>query len=474
MLKQKRGLIIKEVKAKADFLGHNEKVLNIYEGELKPFIYKAMKDSLSEHYFNSIKDRILPVNILQRYADKVSTTYSKPPKRESGSEIGAKILDFYKDKFDINASGMMADVYSHLHKGFAWEPYINQKGQPSLREIPFDRFMVISTSDSNPEEETIFVKIMGRDDNNPDRVLLFAYSDNEFDAFWTDESDAPEYMSEDGTNPIRVIPFVYGKRQRNRLVPVPDTDLLAMTIAIPMMLSDTAGAQMFQAFSVMYGIDVNAENMVMTPNAWWSLKSDKQSDKTPSVGTIKPTADTDKAMNFIIQVFVLWLETKGIRVGSVGTFDAASVASGISKIIDEMDTWEIKKKSQKWFKVDEEELWNEKLPKIHNYWIKTGQLKTNEIGLIPDNSEIGINVDFDEPKPMTNRTSEIAEVKSELEIKTMTMQDAIKKLHPDWDENKVQEVMDFWSAINGQLLSEDTATEENDQGRQGQSGSSGN
>lgn len=474
MLKDKRALIIKEVKDKADFLGHNEKVLNIYEGELKPFIYKAMQDSLSEHYFKSIKDRILPINILQRYADKVSTTYSKPPKRESESDIGEAILNFYKDKFDINASGMMADVYSHLHKGFAWEPYINQKGQPSLREIPFDRFMVISTSESNPEEETIFVKIMGKCPSKPEIVLLFAYTDYEFDAFWSDESDAPEYMSEKGINPVGVIPFVYGKRQRNRLVPIPDTDLLAMTIAIPMMLSDTAGAQMFQAFSVMYGIDVNAENIVMTPNAWWSLKSDKQSDKTPSVGTIKPTADTDKAMNFIIQVFVLWLETKGIRVGSVGTFDAASVASGISKIIDEMDTWEIKKKSQKWFKIDEEELWNEKLPKIHNYWIKTGQLKTNELGPIPDNAEIGIKVDFDEPKPMTNRTSEIAEVKSELEIKTMTIKDAIKKLHPDWDEDKIQEVMDFWSAINGQLPSENTTTKTDDQSGQGESRASSN
>jgi hypothetical protein len=129
-----------------------------------------------------------------------------------------------------------------------------------------------------------------------------------------DGTEATEYLVDNqGVNPVGVIPFVYGKRQKNKLIPVLDSDMLAVVKSIPCMLTDGAGAQMFQAFTILYGIDVNVENLKMSPNAFWSIKSDQSSDKNPQIGSIKPEADTQKILEFVASIFTIWLETKGFR-----------------------------------------------------------------------------------------------------------------------------------------------------------------
>jgi hypothetical protein len=160
------------------------------------------------------------------------------------------------------------------------------------------------------------------------------------------------------------------------------------------------------------------------------------------VGTIKPEADTEKVVQFVITIFTLWLETKGIRIGSIGSMDNGSQSSGISKMIDEMDVWELQKKSMEWFEKDEKELWNVKLPKIHNYWIKSGMVNAKNVPpLLPDGIELNIDVEFDDPAPMKSKKEMIEEVKAELEIKTMTLEQAIKLLHPEYSEETIAEIL---------------------------------
>ena len=447
MLKNKRQEIIKYVKDHASFININNETLNIYEGNLLPYIDQIMKASLSPNYYNSIKDRVLPINILQRFIDKVSATYSKEPSRTSTTAQNQQFVDFYSDALDIDQSGQIADTYSQMFKGFAWEPYVDKNGRPAIREIPFNSFLVMSDSLVNPEEETIFIKFMGKKTDDEDSLLLHVYTNEEFDAFYLSGVEATEYLIEnEGINHIGIIPFVYGKRQKNRLIPVLDSDMLKICKAIPVMLSDASGAQFYQAFSILYGVDVNFDNAKIGPNVIWSLKSDKDSDKTPVVGTIKPEADTDKIVQFVTTVFTLWLETKGVRVGSVGSMQGGNASSGIAKIIDELDVWEIRKKSQEWFEKDEQELWNIKLPKIHNYWIKTGMVAPATVpGLMPDR-ELDIEVEFESPKPMQSRAEEVADIKAEIDLGTMTMQQAIKKLHPNYDEDMIQET------LNGRVI----------------------
>lgn len=441
MLKQKRKQIIEYIKANADFIKRNNEALNIYEGNLLPYVDDILKNSLSANYYHAIKDRILPINILQRFIDKVSNTYSKEPSRISQDPRAQEFVDFYKDALDIDQSGYIADAYSNLFKGFAWEPYIDKNGKPAIRELAFNSFIVMSDSYVNPEEETIFIKFMGQVSSDPDSMLLHVYTDTEFDAFYLNGMEASEYLVEnEGLNPIGVIPFVYGKRQKNRLLPVLDSDMLAITKSIPCMLVDAAGAQMFQAFSIIYGIDISTENLKMSPNALWSIKSDRESDKNPQLGVLTPTADTQKVVDFVMTIFTLWLETKGVRVGSMGQVAGTNAASGIAKVIDEMDVYEIIKKNQEWFEKDESELWNDKLPKIHNYWIKSGMVNPSTVpGMVPD--ELDIEVEFEDPQPLKSKMEEITEIKAELELGTMTLEQAIKKLHPEMEEEMIAETL---------------------------------
>lgn len=447
MLKQRRKEIIEYIKANADFINLNNEALNIYEGNLLPYIDKILRESLSANYYHAIKDRILPINILQRFIDKVSNTYAKEPTRTSMDARNQEFVDFYESALNIDQSAYIADAYANLFKGFAWEPYIDKNGKPAIRELAFNSFIVMSDSMVNPEEETIFVKFMGKRNESDDSMLLHVYTNEEFDAFYLDGTEAPEYLVENqGINVIGVIPFVYGKRQKNRLLPVLDSDMLRICKAIPVMLSDAAGAQMFQCFSILYGVDVNFENAKMSPNVIWSLKSDRESDKTPQVGTIKPEADTQKVIDFVMTIFTLWLETKGIRVGSMGQVSGTNAASGIAKVIDEMDVYEIIKKNQEWFEKDEEELWNQKLPKIHNYWIKSGMVNPSKVpGLMPE-EELDIEVEFEDPQPMKTRMEEITEIKSEIELGTMTLDQAIRRLHPEYEDEMIQET------LNGRVL----------------------
>jgi len=442
MLKNRRKEIIEYVKSHRNFISHNAEVLDIYEGNLLHYVAKCMQESLSPNYFQAIKDRILPINVLKRYVDKVSTTYSKPPTREA---VAQEFIDYYVEKFDLNVSGGIADTYSNLAKGYAWEPYIDNKGMPALRELSFDRFLVMSDSKVSPEMETVFIKFMGHKNSSEDSLLLHVYTDTEFDAFYMNEETATEYLLENqGVNVIGRIPFIYGKRQKNRLIPVVDSDILSFAKAIPIMLSDAAGAQTFQCFSILWAIDVDLKDMKISPNAIWELKSDKNSDKNPQVGTVKPEADTEKVVSFVVNMFVLWLETKGVRVGSIGSIDAGNIASGISKIIDEMDVWEIKKKSQKWFKKDEEELLNELMPLMQKYWIESGMVDPKDLPASVDNPECVVT--FDEPEPMLSRADELANVEKELDLGTMTLVQAIWKLHPDYTEEQVNEIVGIMEA----------------------------
>lgn len=447
MLKQRRKEIIEYIKANADFINTNNEALNIYEGNLLPYIDKILRDSLSANYYHSIKDRILPINILQRFIDKVSNTYSKEPTRTSMDARNQEFVDFYAEALNIDQSGYIADAYSNLFKGFAWEPYIDKNGKPAIRELAFNSFIVMSDSMVNPEEETIFVKFMGKRNESEESMLLHVYTDTEFDSFYLDGSEASEYLVENqGVNVIGVIPFVYGKRQKNRLLPVLDSDMLRISKAIPVMLSDGAGAQMYQSFTQIYGIDLSFENAKIGPNVIWSLKSDRESDKTPQIGTIKPEADTQKVIEFVMTIFTLWLETKGVRVGSMGQVSGTNASSGIAKVIDEMDVYEIIKKNQEWFEKDESELWNQKLPKIHNYWIKSGMVNPSKVpGLMPE-EELDIDVEFEDPQPMKSRMEEITEIKAEIELGTMTLQQAIIRLHPEYEEEMVKET------LNGRVL----------------------
>ena len=419
-----------------------------------------MRKSFSEEYFKTIESRILPINILRRFIDKVSKAYITAPIRTPSKARFKKTVKAYERLYNLNVNGSMADRWSNLFKGYAWEIFTHNR-TPRLRTIPFDRFLVYSTDKVDPLRETVFIKFMGkqitRKSGGESRMVetFYAYTDEEVDAFDMDGDDFadPDILTLNGVNPYGVIPFVYGNRSFSELIPTQDTDILPMTKAIPVLASDLSGAILYTTTSLMYGVDVNVDNAKLSPNAFLSLKSDPNSEKTPTIGVVKPQADIAEVINYIVTMFALWLETKGVRAGSVGNVDAGNFASGISKMIDEMDTYEIRKESIEFFKRDEEELW-EKTRIISNYWMENDLIDDADITLLGE--DFSVTVEFDEPAPQKSHMETIQEEEAELKLGTTILKRSIKRLHPEWSEDEVNEVL----AVNQSNATVETPMEE--------------
>jgi hypothetical protein len=359
---------IEYIKRHSDFIEANAEKLRIYQGDLMPFLDAILRKRLAENYYKQIKDSIIPINILPRIIDKMAKAYLKSPDRIDEDQQALEEAEFY---LDVDANMNMADEFANLFKAYAIELF-EEDGYPNMRVLPFDRFLPMGRDRKNPLKVTDFIKFMGKVSyNGKDQNLYHVYTDTHFLPILEDEAEPyyPDMEGNDGINPLGRIPFVYGNRSRQNIVPVQDTDLIQMTKVIPVTLTDLGGAIMFQCFSVIYGINLQAENLTFTPNSFWSFRSDPIAQSPPQIGTIKPEVDVDKVLNFVQNQLSMLLETKGLRVGFVGQLEGRINSSGISKMIDEADTSDIIDKSKKFFIKEEKDLWD--LYKLkNNYWVK--------------------------------------------------------------------------------------------------------
>lgn len=440
-LSDRVDILFKYIEDNKAYLNHNYEVFDIYSGNLKPYVEKIMKQSLSENYFEKIKTRVMPINIMKRIMDKLSKVYSSSPIRTSKNM--QEFIDYYVNELDLDTAMNTADEFSNMFKNYALEPYVHE-GEVCLRVLPSDRFLVYSDDPIDPMRVTVFIKILGKrlvfnkkSNQYESRVIYFFYTNDEFLALDAQkEIYSPAMEGNLGVNPFGIIPIFYANRSKYNLLPIQDTDLLAMVQLIPVILSDLGGAILFQCFSIIYGVDVDVENLTISPNSLWSFKSNIESNKEPKIGTIKPEADIEKVMNFVKEVLAIWIESRGIKAGSIGNIDATNFASGIAKIIDEMDTYELRMVAIQSFKKEEHEFF-EMLQVMHNYWVSSGEL----VGQNLYNGDMDLSVEFDEPKPYMSKTEQLDLLEREYRLGTVSFEYMVKELHPDWSQDQVDEVL---------------------------------
>lgn len=438
-MKERIQFYLDKIKENEENIKLNHEKLRIYEGDLMPFVKEVMQATLSANYFKQIEHRIIPINVLTRIVDKLSKVYISPPVRKD--ENYQEFIDNMSDMISVDLMMSNADEFSHLFKCYALEPYIDG-GVPGVRVLPADRFTVIGEDRKNPMKVTTFIKHMGK--INSTDSLFYAYTNNEFIPFTsTGDIYSPALEGNDGINPYGVIPFVYGNRSKLSLVPIQDTDIKQLTLMIPILLSDLAGAIMFSCFSVIYGIDLKIEKIEKSPNSFWNFKTDSKNENAkPEIGTIKSDVDIDKVMSFIKQTFAFWLETKGVRIGSLNNVDAGNV-SGIAKIIDEMDVYEIKKQQINYFKKEEKNLWN-LLAVMNNYWVVSEPEYDGKI----IGEDFNPTIVFDEPRPEIPRATEFATVNAEYIGGYMDAENAISILYPDLDQEEIEERAENLDKVN--------------------------
>ena len=429
------------------FFEYNEEVLDIYEGNLLPYVERLMKDTLDARYFSHIKHRILPINFIQKIVDKLAKSYGESPIRKADDQ---DFVEFYEKTLNLDRTMGMAEEYSYLNKGYALKPKLTNKGKIKMDVIPYDKFLVMADDPSDRMSPTVFIEFMGeveREKTVRDREEIvkmdwyIAYTDKEIIAFDEGGAVMPEITeSIKDTNPIGAIPFVYGNRGRSNVVPKQDTDFLRLAKVLPLMLSDINGAIMFQCFTLIYGIDVEFQDASMSPNVIWDLRSDPKSDKTASVGTLQPTVDSEKALNWFKNMLAMWLDSKGIDAGSITKLDSQDMASGLSKAMDELDTTEARKKSINYLEKEEKDLFV-LLAKLNNYWITLPE--SNDLGLTQvDVKEIeeSYQSEFKEPTVKLDYTTEIKNSIEMLNNGLSYREKEIKRLHPYASEEEINQM----------------------------------
>jgi hypothetical protein len=253
----------------------------------------------------------------------------------------------------------------------------------------------------------------------------------------------------EGINPFGKIPFDYINKSSHSIIPPIDTDTLSMTKLFPVLLSDLNFAVMYQAFSVVYAIDCDVDNLTMSPNALWSIKSDPNTDKAPSLGSIKPTVDIDQVLGLIQSTLSLWMQTRNIRVGQMPTMSATEASSGVSKMIDEMDTSEDRQKQTAYFKKAEEDLFSLIINHMEPVWdtVQGYDMGTFEQGSI-------VTVNFYDQKPDMNPDKVIERELKLLEAGLTTRKMALTAIYPHMSEEQIDQMMVEIASQNTAVIEE--------------------
>lgn len=433
--------ILNHIKCHESEIGFNEKIFEILEGDLISHVAESLREQLSERSYKSAMERVSPINLFKKVNDKISTLYVDAPLRKTELESDQELVDEYTKEIDINS--FMEDL-NKGYNAYKWSVIeIYEDDGLKTRVIPSNQFLPYSNDTKNPLKVTAIIKFMGEMTKKPDNRIrkkkvnkYWVYSADEFMAIDSDGDLVEEDMIEnEGINSFGVIPFIFVSKSRYLLVPKPDKDDLKISILFPVLLTDLNFAAKFLAHSVFYGIDIDADNLHLSPDAVWIFKSDEEGKK-PEVGTIKPEVSIDEVLNLAKEQIAAWLDTKNIKAGNIGKMDASDAASGISKIIDESDTSRERKRQEKIFKMVEIHFWRV-LAQMHNTLVQAKRIRNMKVFSNPE--DLVVDVAYIEQKPMQSRMDLIKELKEENMAGFKSRITAIKQLNPNMEEQELEE-----------------------------------
>ncbi len=369
----------------------------------------------------------------------LSNIYQTGVTREviDGEQADSDLVSWYEGELHINMKMHLANkLYNACGSALVY-PYTTDEG-PDVRVIPNDRFVVYSDNKIEPNQPTMVILLAGKD--SMDREIYWAYTEKEFAVVKSDETIDYISMAEmgipDGVNPYDALPFIYINSSSFRLCPVPDKDTLRMTEFVPMALTDLNLAAMFSAFSITHITNGSVENLVYAPNALWFLKADDP-EKDVQIGSLKPEVDYQEVLNLIQSELSLWMGTKGIKSAAVGNLTVENSASGIAKIIDEADTFDVRQEQTVYFSSAEHELWELIMRYMHPVWIAQGVV-SNRTMFSPSAT---VNTKFAVVPVGTQRSQMIADQKEEYASGFTTRKRAIAALNPQMTMAEVESLL---------------------------------
>lgn len=436
--------ILEHIKNHESNLGFNHKVFEILEGDLVKHVSISLREQLSDRSYNSAMERVAPINLFRKVVNKLSTLYVDDPTRKTENKNDQELIDDYS--FEISVNTFMEDLQKATN-AYKWSTIeLYEDNGVKTRVIPSHQFLPYGNDPKNPLKVTAVIKFMGEMKKIPNgRVrektinVYWVYTADEFMAIDSDGELIQEHMADNGgINPYGVLPFIFVSKSRYLLVPMPDKDDIKMSILYPVLLTDLNFAAKYLAHSVFYGIDIDSENLHLSPDAVWIFKSDAEGKK-PEIGTIKPDVSIRDVLDLAKEQIAGWLDTKNIKVGSIGKLDGENAASGISKMVDEADTTMERKSQAKYFKQVELQFWRV-LAKMHNELVKAKRIRNMKT--FSDPEALYVEINYKEQKPVMTRKEKIEELKLERDAGFRSTKSAIEELNPDADVEQMMAEID--------------------------------
>lgn len=428
--------ILKYVENNSKFIDYNSDIFNILEGDLLTQLFAVIDEQLSAKSAKTMKSRAIPINVLKKIISKLSKLYVKPPMRTTENPQNQDMIDWYTNEIGINSTMNDCNEAFNAYKNTSIEiiENVNEK-QLDVMTIPSHQFLVWSDNIYNRLTPTGYIKFMGTINKGGHPVNKYwVYTRDSFKAIDSDKDVVAEDMKDNkGINPFGIIPFSYLTRSKYLIIPVRDTDTLRMSTLVPLLLSEISFASMFLANPIMYGIDIDAENLSLSPNQFWNFKSVSEESK-PNIGVINPNLDTSKQVAFAKEILGVWLETRDIKAGAIGAVNNDNAASGIALAIREMDTTQDRQNQEKYFKKFEQDFWR-RLGIIHNTLARVGRIENRKLFVDPE--KIEVNIEYSEQKPIVDRQTEINNVIAMYRAGLISKTRSLMTLFPDTSQDEI-------------------------------------
>lgn len=459
-------------------------------GQLLPEIELALLKEYSVDTVNKMIGRIPCINLLTRIVDKKSKIYDAPVTRFSDSERDTEIVEFYKKCMDLDSKMGWANRLYNLHEHTAIEPYLDRNGKPALRALGPHQFLMYSDDDTDPTNPTVFIKFMGdaervQKEENVDSNgrytdasedakvdVLYLYTDTEFlivDSEGEIRDDLAPMDAKPGENPLGMLPVVYINQSNDRLLPLPNTDTLNNTTLVPMLLGDLNFAVKYLSHSLFISKDIKLpDDMVLNPDAIIELHSAEGDDGVQgSFEVVTPKIDIDAVIRLVQTIVATWLESLGIRPGTMGHSTGSSRTSALAKMVDEADTISIRNHQVNKFAEVEKRLF-QLISVLHDIWRRdSGFAETRSFS-----KDFELSIMFPEQKIFSSEKEKIEKATMLTGAGLASPRQAIRLIFPNMTEMEldkyVKELDEYKQQV--QLAAQEQAEEDQEQGEPGQSG----
>lgn len=458
-------------------LDHSFDLLCIYEGDLLKFIEQMFRAEMGTQTFEAVLPRIPPINFLRKIVDKLATIYQQKPMRlveNSEDEEDQALLDFYVDLFDMDTNWNQGNEFLSLDKINLMQPFFNTAtGKPDCRAISNDKFLPFSRDVIDPttpthimtKMQTMRKKSKGQDSNRfgVKRGEFFqvdiwwAYTDEEFIIFDTDGELRVDLMEEvgnpDGVNVFGEIPFTYINSSKNFLLPPKDSDTKRMSVLIPALLGDLNYAAKFQSFSQIFAFNIDKEKWTIAPNSVHFADDKPNAEGQARVQVVKPEVDIPQVVGLITAELNMWIDSKGIKPGSVGNVSNDNM-SGIAKAIDEGDASSIREKSASLYSREETGFWDLVLNKMHPFWVANNLVPNRHIF----SEGARVVTTFPEQRPLISRKDLVETVILEMTNSLESRIRGIMRLNPNMTKDEAEELAAEIDEANTITIGDDDAT----------------